>query len=252
MSRSAGGAAPFLMFEPMRISPPVLKNGAFGLTELLVSLLIVVTLAALLFPAFRYTREVGYSGRCTRQLQAIYSAAIAFSFDHQGKLPPALGSESMAKIDARFSRNQYWWGRYYLASYLVPQSQRNGSNILTQEEAGVFNCPARFKDGPDEQWQRTNAPGISYVMRTLGTSSPDRYRLVNMKEASQKVYITEGRSSTMGLANARSATLGTTGESNARLRRYHRGGLNLLFFDGHVESFFDSDEALQPMIELDE
>ncbi len=236
----------------MKTSPPVLRSSAFGLTELLVSLFIIATLAALLFPAFRYTREIGYSGKCTRQLQTIYSAAIAFSFDHQGKLPPALGSEAMAKIDARFSRNQYWWGRYYLASYLLPNSRRNGSNNLTQEEVEIFNCPARFKDGPDERWKRTNAPAISYVMRTLGTSSPERYRLTNMKESAQKVYITEGRSSTLGEATARSATLGMTDDSGARLRRYHRGGLNLLFFDGHVEPFFGSDEALKPMIDLDD
>lgn len=235
----------------MKTSPRNITRYGFGLTELLVSILLIATLMALLFPAFRYVRDRGQAAKCSQQLRTIYSAAIAFSFDHHGKLPPSLGSEEMSRIDARFTRNQYWWGRYYLASYILEGSRRFGSNNLTQPEVEIFNCPGRFKDGPDERWQRTNAPGISYVMRTLGTSTPARYYLANMRSPGTKVYMTEGRSSTLAMTNARSATLGQPTDSSARLRRYHREGLNLLFFDGHVEPFFGTDEDLAPMIDLE-
>lgn len=236
--------------RPRPNAPP-----GFSLLELLVSLVILAVLSALSFAAFGIVREGGQIVRCTGNLRQIYGAAIAFSFDHNGKLPPALGSQEMVKIDSRYLKNQYWWDRSYLARYILTSFAKRPDNLATlaQSDAAVFNCPARFKEGPDEEWQRSSGPAISYVMRFLGTSDPSRYQLSTMTDTSRKVYVTEGRSSTLAVASARTCPLGEHDSSQGRLKRYHRNGtLNLLFFDGHVEAFTGTDAMLAPMINLDE
>ncbi len=224
-----------------------------SLLQLLLAVAILAVLAALLMPVANRARESGLRVRCTANLRTIYLAAMAFANDHNGKLPPALGGENMAPVDFRFRINQYWWQQAYLARYALNDFDRrtDSKGRLSQEEAEVFNCPARFKDGPDEQWAKANAPAVSYVMRTLGTSDPARYRVARMKDAWSKVFVTEGRSGTLALESARTGPFGAT-ESGHRLRRYHQHGLNLLFFDGHVEPFHGSDDELRPMIDIND
>lgn len=225
-----------------------------GLLQLIVVVSIVAILMALLFPILGTAREEGRLVKCTSHLRRIYIASIAFAYDHDGKLPPALGRAEMEKIDSRFKINQYWWGQAYLGRYVLNDFNRrtDSAGVLSQDEAEVFNCPARMKDGPDKDWAKTNGPAVSYVMRFLGSSDPSRYRIALMQDSARKIYVTEGRSGTLAVESARSATLGEPSSSGARLRRYHRNGLNLLFFDGHIEPFFGPDEALAPMINLED
>src|SRR5690606_22667130 len=108
---------------------------------------------------------------------------------------------------------------------------RDSRGKLTQEEAEVFNCPARLVEGPDENWQDSNGnPGVSYVMRKLRHRY--QFQFYIHPQASAKIMIMDGRSSTFDQVNAISGALGTP-SSNGRLRRYHNGALNQLFFDGH-------------------
>lgn len=225
-----------------------------SLLQLLLVVALLGILAALLLPAVNSAREAGLRVRCTANLRTIYLATMAFANDHDGKLPPALGSKNMEQVDFRFRINQYWWQQSYLARYALNDFNRrtDSKGRLSQEEAEIFNCPARFKDGPDEKWAKADAPAISYVMRFLGTSDPTRYRIARMKNAWSKVFVTEGRGGTLALESARSAPPGSPSVSGQRLRRYHQNGLNLLFFDGHVEPFNGSDDELRPMIDVND
>ncbi len=230
------------------------RNRGLSLLQLLLVVAILAILAALLFPAVHSAKEASLRVQCTNNLRGIYLAAVAFSNDYNGKLPPALGGENMSRIDSRFLTNQYWWGQAYLGRYALNDFNRrtDSKGRLSQEEAEIFNCPARFKDGPDEKWTKSNAPGTSYVMRFLGSSDPSRYRLAQMKNTGSKVFVTEGRGGTLALESAHSAPLGSPSTSGQRVRRYHQNGLNLLFFDGHVEPFNGSDESLRPMIDIND
>src|SRR5687768_5778759 len=59
----------------------------FTLIELLVVLAIVVTLAALLFPALAGAKEQGRRIKCISNLKQISFAIKLFASDHDGKIP---------------------------------------------------------------------------------------------------------------------------------------------------------------------
>lgn len=195
-------------------------------------------------------RQTAAQAECSSRLRHIYQSTLKFVADHDGLMYPDLGPRTDIRHD--YNYNAWWWSQAYLARYVLDDMRRRKDSVglLSQAEAEPFNCPLRFVDGTDLQFtQSNNNPGTSYIMRrqtaATSTSSP-AYRIdfqfYNINEPSRQVMITEGR----GRIAARSqAYTGSGVGGNNRLRRYHKGGLNILFYDGRVELFRGEDDVLQ-------
>lgn len=231
---------------PIRFGPST-KHKAFTLLELVIVVAIILVLAALLLPVGRAVLTASSSAKCVSNLRQIYVATLAFTEDYGGKLPPSLGPATV--VDPEFSYNAYWWSQAYLGRYTVgPLNRRRDSGgKLTQSEAAIYNCPARLADEPD-QLDGNGNPSVSYVMavtypKNATKADPSKYMLRTMDNKSKLAFITEGRG---GRFYNRSKTY-PLGDGRGGLRRFHNGAMNILFFDGHVESFSGTDEDLAAM-----
>lgn len=216
---------------------------AFSLIETLTVVVILAVLAGVLLPAYRAMKSSAASAQCVQNLRHIYVSTLAFIEDHDGFLPPDLGPQT--GIHPRFNMNQYWWNTAYLGRYVLNDHarRRDSPGKVRPEEMGLFQCPVRLRDGPDAPW---GDDGVTYVMQKL-FSSPRNYQFRAMENKSKKLFLTEGRWSTLVPGNALTGNFGMQ-EKSKRLRRYHNNGLNILFFDGHIERFDGSDEEMHPLL----
>lgn len=219
------------------------KPSAFTLVELLVVIVLIAITTALLLPVVNKVRSSGLSAKCAQQQRTIYMALLAFAEDHQGLMPPALGvtsgSSQTKDIHSDFNVNQYWYDTAYLGRYVLNQPDRNrwAGGILKDEELRPFQCPAH-RD-PDK---------ISYVMQRVPFDR-QKYSLRAMQDRASNLFITEGLHTLVNKVSALSDPPDSMSTAR-RLRRFHDGGLNILFFDGHVERFTGADEEIEKMFKL--
>ncbi len=226
------------------------KRQAFTLVELLVVVGIVTIVVALAVPMGTRMRSGAQAAKCVNNLRTIYAGTLSFVQDHGGLLPPCQGPA--AHIDPEFIYNNYWWQQPYLARYVVGPLNRpkDSRGALSQAEAEIYNCPARFQDGPDERYRHSNgAPALSYVMTRLVTANCTRndFLLYAMEGKSRRIFITEGRGYRIVPVNAVTGEM-NSGDTQRRIRRFHNQGVNLLFYDGHIEHFTGPDSELQSMV----
>ncbi len=213
---------------------------------MMVAIIGIVVLAALALPIYRAVSSAAKATECVNRLRKIYFASLAFAEDHGGRLPPGLSAPPYEDADARFHYNTYWWRQAYLARYVLDDLNRrkDSAGRLSQAEAEAFNCPARHVEGPDHPVANGN-PAVSYVMVSRQDSGEVLRRIENK---SKLIYITEGRGSTVSRSTFRSGEMVWPDDAKKRLRRYHNGAINLLFFDGHVEQSTQPDEVLAQML----
>ncbi len=214
----------------------------FSLPELLVAMAVAGVLLAILLPAYQAVRGAGAKAQCVNNFRRLYVAMMAFTEDYEGRLPPTLGPAT--SVHPAYIYNQYWWGQAYLGRYAIGplDRRRDGPGRFTQEEVEVYNCPARLAEKPDTL-QSNGSPSISYLMAALYPKDPgvvsntrSIFRLIENK--SRTLLLTEGRGMSLYQVNTVTRPFG---DSATGLRRFHQGGLNLLFLDGHVETFSGPD-----------
>lgn len=217
---------------------------AFTLLEVLAVFVILAVLAGVLLPAYQAVRSSSSSAGCVQNLRHIYSSTLAFVEDHGGFLPPDLGPQT--GVHSRFNVNQYWWDAAYLGRYVLDDHERRRDSVgkLKPNELDFFQCPARLQDGPDAKW---GTDQVTYVMQKLFNITRN-YQFRTMDNKSKKLFLTEGRWSTITPASAVTGDFETPEKTSKRLRRYHNNGLNILFFDGHVERFDGPDEGIQALL----
>ncbi len=216
--------------------------------ELVIAVALVVVLAGLILPVLSHVRQTGLTARCVSNLRQLYQATLAYTEDYDGLLPPPLGK--MLEVDERYLHNNYWWQQPYLAPYAVGPRHRlkDSRGKLTQAEAEIYNCPARFPDGPDAWYAHSSNgnPGISYLMTPL-PAKRSSYLLRTMENQSQRIYLAEGRGNTVVKSTFKTGKIGSQ-DTVKRLRRFHGNSLNLLFYDGHIELSSAPDEELQAFL----
>lgn len=222
----------------------------FSLLEILAATVILAVLMAVAFVGFTSMKGMASQTECTSRLRHIYQATLQYVEDHNGLMYPDLGKRE--DVSPLYDLNQWWWNQGYLGRYALGQMGRNRyqAGQLSQEEAEIFNCPLRFVDGTDEEFTQSNGnPGTSYVMRrqtpSTSVNSPAYrvdFQFHNIHEPSRQVMITEGRGR---IAAKSQAFTGVGRDGTKRLRRYHKNGMNVLFYDGRVELFTGEDHVLQ-------
>lgn len=212
----------------------------FSLIEILVVISILAVLAMVILTVHSSAIRSGHSVGCASNLRNIYQATLNFIYDYNGKLPPPLGP--VTEVDEAFSFRAYWWGQAYVGKYAVGPMNRlpDSRGTFAQSEVEVFNCPARFDDGPDIDYAHVNGnPAISYVMAHVPYVT-ERFLFSNMKDPSKTLFLADGRHHVVRLVTAYSGEIGSR-VSNRRYRRFHDGSMNLLFYDGRIESFSGED-----------
>ncbi len=225
---------------------PSLRAGraAFTVLELVVAAMILAILLAIALPVLNSTKSTGQQVQCVTNFKNIYAATLGFMADHERKLPPPLGPAP--ERHPSFTWKNYWHQQAYLGRYTIGPLNRRQDSLgrLTQAEAEIYKCPARFADGPDSADGNGN-PTITYVM--AGLLQARDYSIYTMEDPARKVFLTEGRNTTVGSGSCKTGALGTR-DSGRRLRRYHGNALNVLFYDGHLESFSGKDAELAALL----
>ncbi len=202
---------------------------AFTLVEVLVIVGVVGVLAALLLPAIKSAVESGNQAKCTSNLRQLSSAAVTYTADHDGWLPPM-----------RYPYNYTWWPDA-ISPYLTEKPWE--STLATT--SGVFRCPSGSKDWP-YKGTSIEIAGVNYAynakvgyivngdptgLTTIPAPLSPSYRLRKMatcKYPSQTALIMDGDSQRIQFEFYRKSDVQPT-----NLRHHKRA--NVLFVDGHVD-----------------
>jgi prepilin-type processing-associated H-X9-DG protein/prepilin-type N-terminal cleavage/methylation domain-containing protein len=218
--------------SPPRVLPAcrACAGPGFSLLEILASIAIVATLAAMLVPGIAKLKDAGLRSKCAGNLKQIGSALLAYAGEHQGELPsggvwdreigPYLGMESPSVATQckvlqcprdPFKRSS-GHPRSYMASAFNPADPSN--------QVGVFS-----------RWSNGAAVGASTRLQALPRPS------VTIMVA--ELFNADNRQFEKAFAYLQAPGWVPGSSSIPKLPDgsfYHGKGQNYLFCDGHVET----------------
>lgn len=231
----------------------IVSAAAFTVMELLVVIAVIAILAALLIAGTALVRAGTERTACASNLRNIGTAIHAFVSDHDGNLPPGA---RVSGFPGNFHRA--------LEPYLGEMLEQH----ISQD---VFYCPTNVRLGsPPPRGFNTPGPNYKgwsgYFMGYLFNASLFRITNGNINNPS---YVPESESriryhsvlhpsNTVALMDMRTRAPGVGGPPTSGLARgtyfdpnhaqwslglVHNGHGNMLFLDGHIESF-DGSERL--------
>ena len=196
--------------------PPNLRTRharGFTLLELLVAILVVLVLAALLFPALNGFTEAGDRAACAGNLRQIGAAFNLLLTENGGAYPAYASNPDPGDAGV-------WYDK------LRPYLGINTAKGVDVTQPKVYKCPSNRSHG----W---NFNKLSYgynifLGNNAGTSPFQRVRRIAITHPSTVIVCADG--------DNREATYDT--QLDARWRGpgvLHKGGANILYADGHVE-----------------
>ncbi len=249
----------------MLTATPTARNAArfartaFTLIELLVVIAIIAILAAILFPVFAQAREKARQATCTSNLKQIGLAVLQYNQDFDGAFPPRY-----IDYDTTGAIRKQW------PELIHPYIKQFGGAGNGNTE-GVFTCLSNknitqansphYAMACDSSWQypytpaSPNANWKGYVYHGVDSSLYDP--MVEAPAAS--IFISESPNnsawhrvcpprSIIPAGEAHYNTPGWTAHldiSSGGGDKKHNGGINYLFFDGHVK-WMSPNQALAP------
>lgn len=244
-------------------APVRASRSAFTLIEMLVVVSIIALLAAILFPAFNKVREGGRKTVCLSNLKQLGLAFTQYTQDYGGRFPgsgdgyvPPEGSTAcFASTCNGWKKGKAHWvagpandtrpGSFLAETEFPFTPMKDASGTIYQastqdgalfpyvKSTGLFICPSD-PFGKEK--------GLSYSMNCaltlLGQS--------RIRTPSDIVLLVDEQGPNDGFfwaVNGSKASV-STGESSDELTSRHNGGGNLLFVDGHVKFYLNSDFPL--------
>lgn len=204
---------------------------AFTLVELLATLAIIAILAALALPIGSSTLEAGRKSACAGNLRQIGMALTAYAADHNSMLPP------VSKEWAPANQKSTWaWAIWTYAGYAEEEFQMPHNDLTARSgSAGknIFICPSTFR-------RQIPAPGVSGVNPNKYSyglnSNPLSLGGSNVAWTSPIPRLIVQNPSKAAMVTETSFCLGDhAGYKILYGLKPHGEGLNVLFFDGHVE-----------------
>jgi prepilin-type N-terminal cleavage/methylation domain-containing protein/prepilin-type processing-associated H-X9-DG protein len=252
-----------------------LRQG-FTLVELLVVIGIIALLISILLPSLSAAREQARTTKCMSNLRSIHQAMTAYAAEQKGYLVPCDVEDTVTPPDPTngYAINESWATILVCMGYLktpvgVMATVNGGdhvlkcpSGILEDSQTGFSNIAS---GRPNSRLDMLGAMGAQHISKTLepgrviycwyganGVAEPNSAQYVpmwrapthdskmvrqmsNVKNGSSLVILYDGLSTVhmiTGNANRLNARHGTS----ARHKQ-----TNLLFLDGHVETYFTAD-----------
>jgi prepilin-type processing-associated H-X9-DG protein/prepilin-type N-terminal cleavage/methylation domain-containing protein len=183
----------------------------FTIVELLAVLAVIIILTSLLIPAILKGREMARSGRCMANLKQIIQAVRLYVEEEpSGRLPGWTGA---------------WDDFKQLMPLLVPYLGQAASGSYQNGELNIFRCPSNHYEG----WlvNRVDSYGNRIDYEYNGQ--------LNNQVAQTKIANPEWVS----------VLYDWPVDPAPPVEKIHRGGSNVVFYDGHVQ-WFSRDEMMKP------
>ncbi len=227
--------------------PQVHSFRGFTLIEMLASVAIIGVLMALILPGLNAVRIAGERAKCASNLRGLGAAVHSYAADNAGRLPP--GSRASVGNITRL-----------LSEYTAPMK----SQLIS---ADVFYCPTNVRLGSPPAAGYPTGPGgqgykgwsgyfLNYLFNAsvflITTSDPLSSAYVSSTEAQVRLSSIQIPRQTVAFLDMHTRAPGVSGPPTSGLARAqyfnpedknfalgtpHNGLGNILFVDGHVESF---------------
>ena len=222
------------------------RRSGFNLVELLVVLAIIALLLSLLFPAMSKVRERSQTVQCLSQLRQIGIAIFNYTVEHKGQTP-AWSAVHFYPVDPPYQNDPL------SPSYAGPGWPVLLTRYIGQKPDGpIYSCPAFPLDPPcsnyflEARWMYLHQP----LLRTMKLSSiRDASRFILSGDCTAPVYYPRMFTSMAGTTqddidkdDGATQCLLFAGEPGGF--NMHRSGNNVLFADGHANTFKAFDPSL--------
>jgi prepilin-type processing-associated H-X9-DG protein len=212
------------------------QRESFTLVELLVVICIISILITLSFPAIQGIKETSRASVCISNMRQLGIGLMAYSADNNGFFPPANTNDTDELTNDQIWQRQTWV--WFIRSYCGVKKGGLNTSFASSKNPTVFICPktdlVRVGVPTGSQVQDTSVGNHCYGMSTgvaityfgNGTGIADQFPVSRswVKKPAEAALITENRHLVVGVQDY--LDLGLIP---------HHGGMNVLFYDGHVD-----------------
>lgn len=206
-------------------TPSRFKAG-FTLTELLVVILIIVTLAAVSFTGIQRIRQSAQLARCADNLRTWGIAINSHAADNSGQV--------VWNGWASISSSARYYETYLGGDGVTASAMMEGNNVLTTQ---------LYRRCPSQKWDGTGNGPVGYAMTRPNpkVANAINFNLTTANDPSQLLLMidAQGFLNINGANDIITAITPISGGTGSR----HRQSINALFGDGHVSSYKFGDIA---------
>ena len=208
----------------------------FTLIELLVVIAIIAILAAILLPALNSARMRGNAASCINQLKQMGTFTMSYIDDYNDYIPFGQSPDG-----ANDSGQWYGHGKIDAKAWYCRLAPYAGIPLLSGQEGYCFaysyQKPGSIFDCPQDDGTKLNSYYVSYsVLTNIATGVPGAASGTNKNAKIQQIVDPSGKVFIQDVKKDHPAPCYYNIYGMNGLTGRHNNNLNMLMFDGHVES----------------
>ncbi len=217
---------------------PIFRLRAFTLIELLAAIAVIGILASLLIVATGRASKSTEKVECASNLRQILMGMQSFANEHNGGILRWIEQDDRA-ANANIRYDTYWYSKLVTGGYMP-----------SPDESEVWKCPANDvlnRPGTEEPYTDGALAGkMTYAINAVswrhskdGLPGPSMVQTATPPYTRNSIYSIDP-STTIALCDGSSWLIYEgSGAYQSTAKGVHNGGMNAVFWDGHVE-FFDT------------